>query len=78
MRVLHESPALFAMKTWDEGWLRQCMKRPPSTGTLGDRSLPWNAFQGREVSPKVPVGAGSVGHEGFSWLTCVVRDENVV
>jgi len=22
MRVLHESPALFAMKTWGEGWLR--------------------------------------------------------
>jgi hypothetical protein len=36
-----------------------------------------SAFQGREISPKVPVGAGLFGHEGFSWLTGVVRDENV-
>ena len=29
---------------------------PPPAGTLGERSLPFD-FKGREISPKVPVGA---------------------
>jgi hypothetical protein len=30
---------------------------PPPAGTLGERSLPFD-FKGREISPKIPVGAG--------------------
>jgi hypothetical protein len=38
---------------------------PPPAGTLGERSLPFD-FKGREISPKVPVGAGLLDHDHSS------------
>ena len=47
---------------------------PPPAGTLGERSLPFD-FKGREISPKVPVGAGLFVRDHSSWLIDVIREQ---
>ena len=38
---------------------------PPPAGAHRERSLPFD-FKGREISPKVPVGAGLLDHDHSS------------
>ena len=61
-------------RTWGEGSMRQCVKRLPPTGTLGDRSLPWKSLRtiawgegrSRQGDPRLPP-TGTLGDRSLPW-----------